>query len=184
MKATVILVEEHRAIEYLLAAIEIQSARLPAGTPVRMEFFLEAAVFLHQFVEDCHQRKEEDTLLVALIDAGLAKDNGPVADVLSEHARAQELTRDIEKYARVVLGGGTGARTDLVRCAEEYISLLTRHIRTEDEELFPLANRMIPDEIRAELDANFERIESGYVEAGLHDKYYGLAEKLANEAAE
>ncbi len=181
MKATGILTKEHRAIEYLLAAMEIQAARLQSGSAVRVEFFLDAVVFLRQFVDECHQRKEEDTLLVALIDAGLAKDSGPVTNLLADHAQAQEFTREIEKNARIVIGGGTNSREDLARCAQGYVSLLTHHFRKEEDELFPSAERLIPAGDQAELDAEFERIESGYLETGLHDKYYGLAEKLANE---
>jgi hemerythrin-like domain-containing protein len=182
MKATGILRKEHRAIEYLLAGMEMQAARLQSGSAVRTEFFLDAVVFLRQFVDECHQRKEEETLLVALMDGGLAKDGGPVAEMLAEHAQAQELTRNIEKNARVVLGGGTNARADLARDAQAYVSLLTRHFQKEEGELFPLAERLIPAGVQADLDAEYERIESGYVDAGVHDKYYGLAEKLANEA--
>jgi hemerythrin-like domain-containing protein len=183
MKAIGILKEEHRAIEYLLGALEFQAARLPGDAPIRIEFFLDAAVFLREFVEDRHQRKEEDTILVALVDAGLVRDGGPIAEVLAAHAKSQELVREIEKQARIVLGGGASARTELARDAVEYVTLLTQHIHQEDEKVFPLADTMIPMGIQDELDAYFDRIESAYVEAGLHDKYYGLAEKLAIEAA-
>jgi hemerythrin-like domain-containing protein len=181
MKATGILCKEHRVIEYLLAAMEIQAARLQSGSAVRTEFFLDAAIFLRQFIDECHQRKEEETLVVALMDAGLAKDSGPIAEMLVEHAQAQEFTRNIEKNARIVLGGGTNARADLARDAAGYVSLLTQHFKKEEDELFPLAEQLIPAEVQAELDAEFERIESGYVDAGVHDRYYGMAEKLANE---
>jgi hemerythrin-like domain-containing protein len=181
MKATGILGKEHRAIEYLLAAMEMQAARLQTDAAVRNEFFLESLVFLREFVEECHQRQEEETLLVALLDAGLTRDSRLIAEMLAEHAQAQEFTRNIEKNARIVLGGGAEARTDLARDAQGYVSLLLRNFRREEEELFPLAERTIPEDVQAELDAEFERIENGYVEAGVHDKYYGMAEKLADE---
>ncbi len=183
MKATEILRKEHRAIEYLLAAVEIQARRLPAGGPVRIPFFTEAAVFFREFVEDCHQRKEEDMLLVAVIDAGQPRGSGPVAEALAQHAGEQALLREIEKHARTAQGGGEAGRAALSRCAAEFVSLLTRHIRLEEDTLFPLAERAIPADVQNELDGHFDRIERGYVEAGLHDTYYGLAEKLAEEAS-
>jgi hemerythrin-like domain-containing protein len=183
MKATGILSKEHRAIEYLLAAMEMQAARLQSGAAVRPEFFLDAIVFLREFVDERHARKEEETLLVLLMDAGSPKDSGPIAEILAGNARAREITRNIEKNAQIVLGGGAGARADLARDATEYVTLLTRHIRSEETALFPLAEQMIPAGAQAELDAEFDRIENDYLEAGVHDKYYGIAEKLAEEAA-
>jgi len=182
MRATSILMEEHRVIEYALAAMEMQAARLQSGSAVRTEFFLDAVNFLRNFVDVCHHRKEEETLFVALIDAGLAKDSGPIAEVLAEHEQGRELTRNIEKAVRVALGGGLTARAELAQHAEGYVALLNRHMRKEDQELFPMAEQLIPANVQADLAAEFERIESGYVEAGVHDTYYGLAEALAKEA--
>jgi hemerythrin-like domain-containing protein len=183
MKATGILSKEHRAIEYLLAAMEMQAARLQSGAAVRTEFFLDALVFLREFVDERHARKEEETLLVVLMDAGSPKDSRPIAAILADHAKAREITRHIGKNAQIVLGGGDGARAGLARDAAEYVSLLSQHIRREEAELFPLAEQIIPAGAQAELDAEFERIENAYLEAGVHDKYYAIAEKLADEAA-
>jgi hemerythrin-like domain-containing protein len=181
MKATGILGLEHRAIEHLLAAMEIQAARLQSDAPIRTDFFLEAVVFLREFVRNRHQQKEEETVLVALIDAGLAKDGEPISKILAEHSKARESIHTIEKHARILHGGGTGARADLSREVSGYVSMLTDHIRREDAELFPMAERLIPADVQTDLDAEYERIESLYVEAGVHDKYYGIAERLANE---
>src|SRR4030042_4385228 len=116
------------------------------------------------------------------MEAGMAKDSGPIAELLADHARAREFWQAIEKNARIVLGGGTNARLELARQAAGYVALLTGHIRAEEQNLFP-SLQLIPTDVQAELAPEFERIESAYVEAGIHDTYYGLAEKLANEAA-
>ncbi|OGO08280.1 MAG: hypothetical protein A3K46_00235, partial [Chloroflexi bacterium RBG_13_60_9] len=155
MEATKVLKDEHRVIEFFLGALEIQAARLQSESPVRPEFFLDAIVFMRDFVDERHQRKEEETLCVALIEAGMAKDSGPIAELLADHARAREFWQAIEKHARILLGGGTNARLELARQAAGYVALLTGHIRAEEQNLFP-SLQLIPTDVQAELAAEFE----------------------------
>jgi hemerythrin-like domain-containing protein len=58
-----------------------------------------------------------------------------------------------------------------------------RRIRKEEDELFPSAEERIPAGGQTELDSDFARCENESEEAGVHDQYYGLAEKPANETA-
>src|SRR4030042_797359 len=71
------------------------------------------------------------------MEAGMAKDSGPIAELLAEHARAREFWQSIEKHARIVLGGGTNTRLELARQAAGYVALLTGHIRAGEKNLFP-----------------------------------------------
>ncbi|OGO09885.1 MAG: hypothetical protein A3K46_02580 [Chloroflexi bacterium RBG_13_60_9] len=183
MDATSILMEEHRIIEHVLAAMEIQAARLQGESAVRTEFFLDAVDFFRNFVDGCHHRKEEEALFVALIDAGLTKDNSPIGILIAEHEQGREYNRKIEKAARIVIGGGSEARAELAQTTEEYVSLLYQHIQKEDGELFPKADELIPAEVQDELAAEFKRIEKEEIETGVHEKYHKLAETLADEAS-
>ncbi len=68
MKATEILMEEHRVIERVLTSLEIASNRLSLGQAIPADFFLKAADFIKGFADGCHHKKEEGVLKVILKD--------------------------------------------------------------------------------------------------------------------
>lgn len=182
MEATDILMEEHRVIERALSALETQARRLQAGSPVRPGFFQDANTFFRNFADGCHHRKEEESLFMAMVDAGLSNQTGPIAIILAEHEQGRAYNREMEKAARGLSRDGTSARDDLARNALAYVGLLRQHVRRENEFLFPLAERMIPPLRQKELTEEFERIEREEIGAGIHDRYHRLADAMEKEA--
>jgi hemerythrin-like domain-containing protein len=183
MEATDILMEEHRIIERVLSALETQARRLQAGSPVRPGFFLDATSFFRNFIDGCHHRKEEESFFMAMMDAGLSNQTGPVAIMIAEHEQGREYTRAMEKAARALAGGQSSARDDLTRTTLEYVALLRQHIRRENNLLFKMAEQLIPPARQKELTEEFERIEREEIGAGIHEKYYRLAEAMEKEAS-
>jgi hemerythrin-like domain-containing protein len=66
MKATEILMEEHRVIEGVLKTLETAAQYLEMGLPVRPGLFLEAADFVRGFADGCHHKKEEQVLFKSM----------------------------------------------------------------------------------------------------------------------
>jgi hemerythrin-like domain-containing protein len=58
-EATEVLMEEHRVIERVLAALEKANPRLDSGVAIRSDFFIEASEFFKGFTDGCHHKKEE-----------------------------------------------------------------------------------------------------------------------------
>ena len=85
MKATEMLMSEHRIVEGVLTALEKATDRLEQKQSVRPGFFVEAAGFSKGFTDGCHHRKEEGVLFKALVRHGMSDTNGPVAMMLAEH---------------------------------------------------------------------------------------------------
>jgi len=99
MKATEILMEEHRVIEGVLTSLETAAKRLSTGQAVAAGIFLKAADFIKGFADGCHHRKEEGVLFPALVANGMPKDSGPVAVMLAEHEEGRRLTRAMREGA-------------------------------------------------------------------------------------
>jgi hemerythrin-like domain-containing protein len=59
MEVTNILMEEHRVIERVLAALDEATRRLEQGQPVRSALFLDAADFIEEFADGCHSAMEK-----------------------------------------------------------------------------------------------------------------------------
>ena len=179
MKATEILMEEHRVIERVLDSLETVANRLSAGQVISMEFFLTAADFIKEFADGCHHRKEEGILFVAFAANGMPQDTGPVAMMLAEHEEGRRLTRAMREAADRVQAGDTTAASQIIQNALGYAALLRQHIQKEDHILFPMADNIIPVEQHQQLMAAFNHIEH---EDDVHEKYIRIADQLANAA--
>jgi len=178
VKATDILMNEHRIIERVLDALEVAARRVESGLPVPPEYFLEAADFIAGFADGCHHRKEEGVLFLELAASGMAIDQGPIAVMLNEHDQGRTFTRAIREAAHTMAEGDPSAGRALVANVLGYVALLHDHIIKEDEVLFPLADHLIPPDRHDQVLAAFARVE--HLEAGpeAHQKYLDLADRL------
>ena len=181
MKATQILMEEHRVIERVLAALETGAQRLEQGEGIRAGFFLDAADFIKGFADGCHHKKEEGVLFKAMVTSGLPAENGPIAVMLADHEQGRAYTRAMRQAAQKLELGDHAARGEIVRSARGYVSLLRQHIAKEDGVLFPLADRVIPPPAQDRVAEGFEHVEHEETGAGVHEKYLALAEALEKE---
>ena len=179
MKATDILMEEHRVIERVLASLETAANRLSAGQAIPMDFFLKAADFIKNFADGCHHKKEEGILFVALAANGMPQDAGPVGMMLAEHEEGRRLTRAMREGAQRVQGGDAAALSQVIQNALGYVALLRQHIQKEDHILFPMADQVIPIGQHQQIMADFNRIEH---EADVHEKYLRIADELSKVA--
>ena len=178
MKATEILMQEHRLIERVLDALEAAAGHVAQQHTVRPGFFLDAADFMAGFADGCHHHKEEDVLFGAL---GGPETDGAVEMMLDEHRQARLLTKGMREAARRLESGDDSARSPLVTNARQYVALLRDHIAKEDEMLFPMADELLSPEQQERLDVGMQRIEREEMAEGAPAKFHALAERLAAE---
>ena len=181
MKATQILMDEHRVIERVLTVLEAAVSRLEAGESIDAGLFMDATEFIREFADGCHHRKEEGVLFKAMNAAGMPADSGPVAVMLAEHERARAYTRGLLEAAEKMQAGDTDAVERVIGNARGYAVLLREHIAKEDTVLFPMAATVIPASEHEQLLAEFERVEEAETEEGVHDKYVAFAGKLERQ---
>jgi hemerythrin-like domain-containing protein len=177
MKATEILMEEHRLIERVLASLEIAANRLSAGEIIPMDFFFKASDFIKNFADGCHHKKEEGILFIALEANGMPQENGPVGMMLGEHEEGRRLSRGMRESAERVQGGDRTAISQVIQNALDYTSLLRKHIQKEDHILFPMADNVIPVGQHQQVLVEFNSIEN---EDDVHKKYLRIADQLAD----
>lgn len=181
MKATEILMEEHRVIERVLNALERATNRLNKGDEVYLRFFTGTAVFIKQFTDECHHKKEEEAIIPAMLDHGVPKDTGPVAVILVEHEEGRRLAQAMRQATERFQAGDIRMRDTLVQSSKEYIRLIRQHIMKEDKVFYPLANKVIPPEQDEVLLKAYEQYDQDHSGEEIHTKYYGLAERLEKE---
>ena len=181
MKATEILMQEHLLIQGVLDALERGAQKLGSGADTPKDFFLEAAEFIRGFADDTHHRKEEGVLFKALAQHGFSPDAGPVAVMLSDHEEARRYTQALTESAQKLHRGDQGAREDLIMYALSYVRHLRQHIMKENNILFPMADRVVPADEAARIEADFARVERDEIGTGAHPKYEALARKLKDQ---
>jgi hemerythrin-like domain-containing protein len=174
------LVEEHKLILRMLAALE-RNAQLTARCEYgNYRFYLEAVDFIRNYADRFHHAKEEDVLFEALVANGMPRDNSPVAAMLVEHDHGRAFVRAMEQAANDALAGKPGQDAAIAENALGYIELLRGHIGKEDGILYPLAERLIPDGMRDGIVAGYENAEKR-TPAGFSDRYERLVARCEAE---
>ena len=183
MKATEILMEEHRVIERVLTALEKAAGRLESGQ-MRPGFFVDAAEFIKGFADGCHHHKEEGVLFEVMVASGMPRHAGPIAVMLHEHEQGRAFTRGMREAAERLTAGDRNAGSAIVENARGYVALLRQHIMKEDSVLFPMAGQVIPAAEQDRVWERFEQVENEETGHGVHEKYLALAQALERELAQ
>lgn len=174
-----ILEHEHDVILLVLDAVEREAARIRAdgkADPPRVNRMLD---FARQFADRCHHAKEERLLFPRLADCGIARDGGPIGVMLAEHERGREFVRAAAEALPAAAGGDATAAGKLAEALSGYVSLLRAHIAKENQVLYVMGRRLLPESDDRDLVAAFERVEAEEMGAGTHEKYHRLAHELA-----
>jgi hemerythrin-like domain-containing protein len=174
MKATDILMDEHRVIEQVLNCLEKLADRCEAGEELDGPSAREALAFFRNFADRCHHGKEEGHLFPLLEARGLPRERGPTGVMLHEHEEGRQL---IAALGQAVERDAPG---EFARHARAYVRLLREHIRKEDHCLFPMAAGILSDGEAEALRRSFENLESAEMGEGTHEYYLQRANDLAD----
>ncbi|KIH78023.1 Hemerythrin-like domain-containing protein [Geoalkalibacter ferrihydriticus] len=178
---TQVMVEEHKLILRMIALLEGNVARMEAGRFRDWQFFLDAVNFIRNYADRFHHAKEEDVLFKALVDNGMPRENSPVAAMLLAHDEGRAFVRAMEEGAQKALAGESGQIPVIAENARGYIALLRDHIDKEDNILYPLAERVLPEGPRAAMVDAYRQAEAQSPD--LEEKYRRLVEKYEHQAA-
>jgi hemerythrin-like domain-containing protein len=176
------LVDEHGLILRMLALVEHHANCLRDGELVDWQFFLDAVDFIRQFADRFHHAKEEDILFESLVANGMPREHSPVAAMLMEHERGRDHVRKMEMAVRQILAGDRGWQVELVGHALGFAELLRSHIQKEDQILYPLAERIIPEAARAEILDGYRQAQA-LAASGLGQDYLRLVERWEAKVA-
>ena len=179
MRATEILMNEHRVIEQVLACLDAMAEDASARHAVDAASARDAIAFLRTFADGCHHLKEESRLFPALERCGLPPQAGPTAVMRHEHEVGRAFIRKMEEYATASEKGDPAAADRFAFEARSYVDLLREHIAKEEQVLFPMADRMLPAAVHDELLRGFASAEEHEMGEGTHETYLALADRLA-----
>ncbi|PNU20110.1 cation-binding protein [Geothermobacter hydrogeniphilus] len=179
---TQVMVAEHELILRMIALVETNTRRLEEDRFSNWQFYLDAVDFIRNYADRFHHAKEEATLFTALVANGMPEQNSPVAAMLMEHEQGRAFVRGMEAAAQKALDGASDQVAVLAENAYGYAELLRNHIEKENSILYPLSERVLPEEVRPAMLEAYRQAEAAVAE-DFSDHYRRMVEGYEAEAA-
>jgi hemerythrin-like domain-containing protein len=159
MDALQSLGRDHRLIARVLDAFEIYVGYVEARIPVERFDLLRFVAFFQDHGDLYHHVKEESLLFPALVAAGVSWNDDPLARLRSEHDQEHYLLSSLDHSALYGQSWSEDDRLHFLSVAKEFISFQRNHMRFENGEVFPLAERTLSEFACARLSRDMERFE-------------------------
>lgn len=175
INVTRILADEHQLILRMIALVEKNTALMEQGKFRNWQFFLDAVDFIRNFADKFHHAKEEDILFSELIKNGMPEKQSPIEAMHIEHDLGRDFVRSMEAAAEKAAAGIPGQIPLIAEHAKGYAKLLRGHIEKEDNILYPLAERILPAEVRPGMLKAYEQAE--IKTHGVQERYRQLVVK-------
>lgn len=165
-----IIRDEHAAVSAVLRSMLRMLERGPDDAPIRFFDVLRAMLFyIDEFPERRHHPKESDLLFPKL--ARVAPELMPVIAQLEEdHVRGEHRVRELQHQLLAWELLGDSRRAVFEEAARAYVAFYLTHMRTEETQLLPFADRLSPQDWE-ELNAAFAHQVDPLV-AGTNDPLY------------
>ncbi len=159
MKLTDKLKEEHENIRLLLRIMGKACDELASSKQVPPEHLEQMLELIREYADRCHHGKEEDLLFVAMEEAGIPKDGGPIGVMLFEHDQGRGYVAKMATATAAYKSGDETVTKDFVDAARGYIKLLDQHIEKENMVLYPMADARMTDQQQKALSKELERVD-------------------------
>jgi len=129
-----------------------------------------------EYIDLCHNRKEEAVLFSELANSGVSKDDSPIGVLTEEHQREKKLL--IQMTESFVNQNDYASFT---ANAKEYMELIKIHILRENNILFPIAENILSNEKQDDVCKQFEKYEENAVGIGRYQALNEILAALANK---
>lgn len=172
-----LLRQDHEITERVFAAMEARFASPEGPSRAQVMRFVH---YVHDYVDRCHNQKEEQHLFPRLEAAGLPREGGPLAVMLAEHGRAQDLLAELVPLGRAFAAGDATRLPALRSAFAAYAALCKEHFWKENDILYPAALRVLGAGAHAEIVAGIEALEASLGEH-TRERYHRMAREIIEE---
>jgi hemerythrin-like domain-containing protein len=155
--ATEDLMREHGVLNRILLIYEEGLRRLHAKEEVGPEAFQHPAELVRRFVEDYHEKLEENFIFPEFQKA--KKHTDLVQVLLQQHQAGRLVTDVILRNATGDRFGKEAARSELVQAVRAFIGMYRPHEAREDTVLFPALHKVLTEKEMDALGDQFEKEE-------------------------
>ena len=145
------LMQEHGVLERILLVYEEAARRVERSEAFDLAVITNAAGIVRRFVEDYHEKLEEEFVFPRLKAAH--REDDLVATLLRQHQRGRQVTDDIVRKA------GVGATPELAQLLWSFARVYRPHAAREGTVLFPAFRDVVGRAGYRELGEEFEEKE-------------------------
>ena len=164
----------------VLQILENASNCLDKDKPVSKETFNEIIDIINGYTHKCHQGKEDNVLFPFLKNVRGGEKKDFLGQLLMEHVSARDEIRNLAGAVNYIYQGKK-AKKKIIKIARAYIKFMDKHIHTEEKVLFPWMNKVLTRDEQMILITKFEAMEKEDIDAGVHEKYTAIIERLENQ---
>ncbi len=148
------LMREHGVLERALLVYEECARRLEAQEPAPAEVLGKSAGLVRRFIEDYHERLEEEFLFPRFEAA--RREVELVRVLRAQHERGRTLTADIAAGAEAAGASKAVNRPALAGALRAFSRMVRPHAAREDTVLFPALKELLPASAFRDLGERFE----------------------------
>jgi hemerythrin-like domain-containing protein len=142
------LMKEHGVLNRCLLIYEEGMRRIREGQEVSPEVFQHTAGLVKKFVEEYHEKNEEDFIFPVFVKAGKLKDL--VETLKTQHKAGRVVTAEIIRLSQPDLFRSMENRRKVVAACGSFIRMYRPHESREDTVLFPaLRTLLAPRQVEA-----------------------------------
>jgi hemerythrin-like domain-containing protein len=177
-----IIREEHRSLSAVIQSLGFlaREAR-ERGLEPDYELFTLILDYIEGFSNRFHHPKEDEYLFTAL--RRRCTEANQALEVLElDHARGDELLRDLRYLLARCRVGGAAAVDTFAAAVEEYVDFHWRHLRLEEDVVMPLAEQRLTEADWPPIDAAFQANEDPLFGARPREEFRKLFALILNRA--
>jgi hypothetical protein len=137
-----LLMNDHQTTEQVFEAVERALAGPGEPAPGLLG---DAGRYFAEYVDGCHNKKEENHLFPLIEQRGIPRHGGPLAVMLMEHEQNRVLLSQLTPLIDAYVGGDAGVLRDLRAVFAEYAALMKNHFWKENDILYPMARRVMSE---------------------------------------
>jgi hemerythrin-like domain-containing protein len=131
---------------------------------------------IKEYIDLCHNRKEEAVLFSELVNSGVSKDDSPIGVLTQEH--------QLERKLLIQMTDSFVNRNDYISFtddAEKFIELVKTHVFKENNILFLIADNVLSKEKQIDVCKQFEKYEENTLGIGRYQALNEILAALANK---
>lgn len=176
MTVTEALREDHREIAGLLRALERQIDIFARAETPDYDIVVGVADYFLQYPDRCHHPKE-DLIVAKLVESHPEAVDG-VGDLIDEHRDLHQRVVRFREAVAGLLNGSDAPRAAIIDAARDFIAAQRRHMRDEEELLFPAADRVLTPDDWADIENRLSRRADLASGPWMEDMFRAVSAKL------
>ncbi len=180
--AIALIRREHDALARVLRGLEEVTREL-GERRIEPDFDLLATMlyYIDQFPERCHHPREEATLF-ARMRARTNEADALLDTLLEEHRRGVQLVTELALKLIRYQGGGHAELAQFAGAVTSYLAFNWAHMRAEEEDLLPIAQRVLDDGDWTAIEAAFRDNDDPIFGRSQDPRYSRVYSRIVNLA--